>query len=146
VANLGEPNRKCVLNRLQLVDAMMPLASCPRTAQVRRQKDCSHDTNPRNCVKVAVRIGRLRATFSVDAGHVHYALPDAVLFALTARASSVTDDVQRTVNAARKRDVEKRGVATMKITETVKDLASFVHKDRQPRPSEADRGSPIADS
>jgi hypothetical protein len=114
VANLGEPNRKCVLNRLQLVGAYRlrcrrddAAGVLPSNGPGQGQKDCSHDTNPRNCVKVAVRIGRLRATFSVDAGHVHYALPDAVLFALTARASSVTDDVQRTVNAARKRDVEK---------------------------------------
>jgi hypothetical protein len=62
-----------------------------------------HDHEPRTCVEVAVRIGLLRATFRVNAGTVRYALPREVIVALGERATSMTDEVRRTVTDARKK-------------------------------------------
>jgi hypothetical protein len=67
----------------------------------------SRDTSAWNCVEVAMRVGLWRASFSVVAGITYYALPSAALAALADRATSVTDEVQRAVKAARERDLEK---------------------------------------
>jgi hypothetical protein len=61
----------------------------------------SHDTSAWNCVEVAVRIGVLRATFSINAGTTRYAIPPEALVALGDHATSMTDEVKRAVNTAR---------------------------------------------
>jgi len=59
-------------------------------------------------VDLSVRVGNLRASVTLDAGTVHYALPDEIMYTLTELVAVPSAPLKRMVKHAREREAEAR--------------------------------------